>query len=510
MFETAELGRTVSKDVYAEREAALRVDLLALQTQLREEASFPLVVLINGVDGAGKGETVNLLHEWMDPRFVRAKAFGPPTDEELARPAYWRYWRALPPKGHTSIFFGNWYTPTIVGRAIGSMKKGDFLREVQRIRQFEEALVDDGALIVKLWFHLSKKAQAHVYDKLQAKKSTRWRVTPEDLERHKRYDCFRTVSEVVVRETSTGACPWHLIEAADRRYRELTVAETLIKTLRRRFAATTAAAPSTTSLSVSLSTPSSLAKAPQKAPRVPTILDTIDLTTRIKKSTYEKRLGGLQHALHEAVEGLRKRNQAAVLVFEGQDAAGKGGAIRQVTSALDARDYQVIPVAAPTDEERAQHYLWRFWRHLPAQGKVAIYDRSWYGRVLVERVEGFATEPAWRRAYREINEFEEELKDGGIVVVKFWLQIDAEEQMERFKARESTAFKRFKITPDDWRNREKWPAYETAVHEMIEKTSTGVAPWHLIGANDKYSARLQVLDAAVDAINASIKLPPRR
>ncbi len=492
VFETAELGRTVSKAVYAEREEALRVELLALQTRLREDARFPLLILINGVDGAGKGEAVNLLHEWMDPRYLRARAFGPPTDEELARPPYWRYWRALPPKGTTGIFFGNWYTAPIVGRATDAMKKGAFLREIQRIRQFEEALVDDGALIVKLWFHLSKKEQAKVYAELRSSKSTRWRVTADDLKRHQDYDHFRDVSAAVVRETSTGPCPWNVIEASDRRYRELTVAETLITALQAKLS------PATSNKAAAKAT----AKMAAPAASSTTILDTLDLSATVDKDAYEKRLRKLQRQLHDAVADLREQRRAAVFVFEGQDAAGKGGAIRRVTAALDARDYQVIPVAAPTDEERAQHYLWRFWRHLPAHGKVAIYDRSWYGRVLVERVEGFAAEAAWRRAYREINEFEEELRDGGIVVVKFWLQIDAEEQMKRFKARENTAFKRFKITAEDWRNREKWPAYEAAVHEMIEKTSTSISKWNLVAANDKYHARLSVLAAAVEALSA--------
>ena len=355
MFETAELGRTVSKDEYRARESRLRTELLDLQTRLHHDGTFPLLVLINGVDGAGKGETVNLLHEWMDPRFLQAVAFGPPTDEEAARPLFWRYWRALAPRGQTGIYFGNWYTPTVVGRAERHLKKGAFLGALARIRQFEQALVDDGALVVKLWFHLGKAQQAKVYQRLRGSKATRWRVSAQDIERHEKYDRYREISEEVVRETSTSAAPWTVIEAADRRYRELAVGETLVAAL-------------TARLDVS---PVEVKRPGRSPPSITgrNILDTVDLTTTTTRVNYERKLPGLQRTLNNAVAGLAKQGRSVVIVFEGWDAAGKGGAIRRVTGALDARDYRVIPIAAPTDEERAQHYLWRFWRDMPARGQ---------------------------------------------------------------------------------------------------------------------------------------------
>ena len=191
-------------------------------------------------------------------------------------------------------------------------------------------------------------------------------------------------------------------------------------------------------------------------------------------------------------------------MFEGLDAAGKGGAIRRVTQALDARQLPRLPVAAPTDEEKAQPYLWRFWRHLPRTGHVAIFDRSWYGRVLVERVEGFASEDEWLRAYGEINDFEEELADDGIVVVKFWLAISKEEQLRRFEEREQSAFKRFKITDEDWRNREKWDEYDDAVNDMVDRTSTPQAPWTLVEAEDKHWARVKVLKTLCDRLTREL------
>jgi AMP-polyphosphate phosphotransferase len=195
---------------------------------------------------------------------------------------------------------------------------------------------------------------------------------------------------------------------------------------------------------------------------------------------------------------------AVVALFEGNDAAGKGGALRRVTSALDARLYDTIPVGAPSEEERAQPYLWRFWRRLPRLGRFAFFDRSWYGRVLVERVEGLAAAPDWVRAYAEINDFEQALARHGTVLVKYWLAISKDEQLRRFRERERVAFKRFKITPEDWRNRKKWDAYEQAVCDMVERTSTSIAPWMLVEANNKYYARIKVLKVLCEALEDAL------
>ncbi len=479
MFETAELGRTLDKARYERRVPALRTELLALQERARE-ARLPIHILINGVDGAGKGETVNLLHEWMDPRYLSAQAFGPCSDEERSRPAWWRYWRALAPKGRIGIYFGNWYTEPIVGRALRHLSREGFEAQLTRIASVERALVDDGALIIKLWFHLSKKAQKDAYRALLASKRTRWRVTKDDQKNQRRYDRFREVSERAVRETSTGYAPWSIIEAGDERYRNVAVGETIAAALRERLD----------------HPPPARLLAEQRPPPTDgrTILDTVKLSAKVPARRYDKRLERLQGRLHAAFDELKRERRSVIAVFEGWDAAGKGGAVRRVTAALDARDYRVIPIAAPTDEERAQHYLWRFWRHLPGAGRMTVYDRSWYGRVLVERVESFAREDEWQRAYNEINDFEAQLVEHGTVLAKFWLHIDQTEQLRRFKEREHTAFKKFKITEEDYRNRAKAGRYVHAVHDMIERTSTDLAPWHLVAATDKRFARLDVLE----------------
>lgn len=496
MFETAELGRKLAKANYDERVPGLRTELLRAQNELYRDAPFSVVIVIAGVDGAGKGDTVNTLHEWMDARYLETHAFATPSDEERARPPMWRYWRALPPRGRIGIFFGSWYTQPILRRVFGETSTTEFESALSRIEQFESMLVADGTLVLKYWFHLSKKAQKERLRKLSKDAELSWRVGPEDWKHFERYDDFVRVSERALRETSTARAPWHVIEGADERYREVTTAEHILVSLRTK-----------------LDVPPSQARSPELhagnsetgAGDQPTILSTLDLSARVEKDGYDDELLRLQGRLNRLSRKAQKFGASMVCVFEGPDAAGKGGAIRRITRALDARYYRVIPVAAPTDEERARHYLWRFWRHLPQRGRMVIFDRSWYGRVLVERVEGLARPEEWRRAYNEISEFEEHLTESAVGIVKFWLHIDQAEQARRFRERESTSYKEFKITAEDYRNRDKWPGYELAVHEMVERTSSAAAPWTLVAANDKRHARLTVLRTTCDALEACVE-----
>jgi polyphosphate kinase 2 (PPK2 family) len=238
-----------------------------------------------------------------------------------------------------------------------------------------------------------------------------------------------------------------------------------------------------------------------------TVLSALDLSQSMGDREYKVALSKYQGRLAELARDPRFKSRALVLAFEGADAAGKGGAIRRITTALDARQFQVIPVAAPTEEERAQPYLWRFWRQLPRYDHMTIFDRTWYGRVLVERVEGLCTPAEWQRAYSEINDFEHELVESGTIVVKFWLQVSQEEQLKRFQAREQIAFKRFKITEEDWRNREKWNAYQLAICDMVERTSTGEVPWTLVESNDKQFARVKILRTLCERLEAALEAP---
>jgi polyphosphate:AMP phosphotransferase len=495
MFESAELGHAIDKARYRREEPRLRADLLDAQYDVGSLGKFPVLVLVNGVDGAGKGETVNLLNAWMDPRHIRVHAFGAPTEEDRRRPFMWRYWKALPPKGKIGIHFGSWYTYPIVERVAGRMKKGELDQALDEIDAIEQMLASEGALLLKFWFHLSRKAQKKRLRGLEADPATRWRVTPQDWKNFERHDAFRAVSEHVLQRTSSGFAPWYVVEGSDARYRNVTVGRILLDAMRRRVALEKKGGRA----------PPITAAPPSPAPPDgKDVLGSLDLSLELTDAAYERELEREQGRLALLCRRKSFRRRSLVVAFEGSDAAGKGGAIRRVTGALDARLYEVIPIAAPTEEERAQPYLWRFWRHVPAQGRVAIFDRTWYGRVLVERVEGFAREPDWMRAYAEINQFEEELARAGTVVVKLWIAISPEEQLKRFRAREKTRFKRFKITADDWRNRKKWPEYERAVRDMVDRTSTATAPWTLVEANDKRWARVKVLRTICDRLEAAL------
>lgn len=492
MFESAEIGHKIGKAVFRDAVPALRSALLEAQVDLHESRKIPVVVLISGQDGAGKGETINVLYEWMDPRFISTLAFSKPSDEERERPPMWRYWRSLPPKGRIGIFAGSWYSDPIRQRIEGDMSLKEIDARADQINRFEAMLVNEGALVLKFWFHLTKDGQRKRLKALESDPHTAWRVTKWNWDRLKTYDQLQDVAGHLLRMTNTPWAPWVVVEGTDDRYRSLTVGKVLLEALQKKLASTDK---------------QEMPVAPMV--RVDTdgrnVLSELDLKLRLTDQRYESQLAKWQGRLAELARDPRFKGRSLVCAFEGADAAGKGGAIRRIGAALDARQYQVIPVAAPTEEERAQPYLWRFWRHLPRLGHAAIFDRTWYGRVLVERVEGFCAENDWLRAYTEINDFEHELADSGVIVVKFWLQISQEEQLRRFKEREKVAFKRFKITEEDWRNREKWAAYQQAICDMVERTSTGNAPWSVIEANDKNYARVKILRTLCERLEAEFE-----
>ncbi|MGD8514447.1 MAG: polyphosphate:AMP phosphotransferase [Granulosicoccaceae bacterium] len=488
MFEAVELGQVLDKDSFKAQEAEIRASLLQAQRELAEK-NIPMLLIVAGVEGAGKGEVVDRLHKWFDSRNLETHAFWDETDEELERPPAWRFWKRLPPRGEIAIMFGGWYWAPLYAHASKVSSDSDIDEATRRINELEHMLYVDGMLIVKLWFHLSRpffrkrmKRHREIEVHLHRRDKNRDR-TPD-------YNDFLNSAERMIRHTDSGECPWQLIESDDSRFRDVSAARTILARIHQR-----------------LHEQRSVEKRTGLHPLVEsvgdnpvTILDRVDLSLRYSKKEYDKLLADYQKRLHRLTWQAYDAKRSIVVVFEGWDAAGKGGAIRRITSAMDARLYRVISVAAPSDEEHAHHYLWRFWRQVPRAGYMTIYDRSWYGRVLVERVEGLAEPHEWMRSYREINDFEEQLTEHGTLLLKFWLHISNEEQLSRFKAREQTSWKKHKITEEDWRNREKWQAYWQAVNDMVEHTSTSNAPWTLVPANDKYYARIRVLQTICERL----------
>ena len=505
MFRTAELGHKVAKSDYNQQVPALRESLLEAQQDLRR-ARVPVILVFAGVDGAGKGDTVNLLTEWLDPRWIVARAYGPPSDEMAERPEYWRYWRDLPRKGLIGIFLSSWYSRPILDRVYGRTDDAVYDEALERIRAFEGELADDGALIMKFWLHLGKDAQKARFRKLERDPLTRWRVTQTDWDHWHLYDSFVAAAERAIMRTSTAQAPWRIVEGADKRFRSLTIGEAIRDGIRHRLEEIAVRDRVTEEMRAN-GADGGKNDGPADGTTLPkvTVLNTLDLRSTVTKADYAKQLEKYQGRLNALSREARSLGMSTILVFEGWDAAGKGGVIRRITAALDARDYQVIPIAAPTDEEAAYHYLWRFWRHLSRAGRFTLFDRSWYGRVLVERVEGFAAKAEWRRAYAEINDFEEQLVNHGIVLCKFWIHIDKDEQHRRFKEREQIAYKKWKLTDEDWRNRDKWDAYEQAVNDMVERTSTSLAPWTLVEGNNKRFARIKVLATICASLKAGLK-----
>jgi polyphosphate:AMP phosphotransferase len=488
MLKSAELGRALGKQEYEVAVAELRTSLLKVQAEL-EHAKFPVIVLLHGAEGAGKSQTLNTLHEWLDARFLHTEAYEEPNEQERERPEYWRYWMWLPPAGRIALFLGSWYTRPILEHVMADGRDRALAESLGRINAFERALADDGTLFIKLWFHVSKKQQKRRLKAEANAQSTRYLVTKRDWRHHDHYDEFVAVTERVLRDTSAGYAPWTVIESGDDRYRNVTTGQTILERIQHHLAKRR------------------VSDTPQAQPEIAdplTLLDRLDLSLKLDKSTYEKRMAELQGELGALARRLKKKRRGAIFLFEGSDAAGKGGAIRRLVWSLDARQYRIIPIAAPSDEERSHHYLWRFFRHLPPRGRITIYDRSWYGRVLVERVEGFASEEAWMRAYKEINDFEQELTRDGIILLKFWLQISPEEQLRRFQDREREPWKQHKISSEDYRNRQKSHQYEAAASEMISRNSTEYAPFTLVEAEDKHFARVKVLETVCERLRAEL------
>ncbi len=467
-----------------------REKLAAFQTQIKA-AKLPVMVIFEGWGAAGKGSVIGRVIRNIDPRFFAVKTMGQPTAEEMRYPFLYRYMKEIPEAGKFAFFDSFWLEEIISQWYLGEINDEDYVRRVRSINTAERSLTNNGYLVMKFFFHISKKEQKRRLRALYADKNTRWRVSEKDLDENTYYNEFLEMVDQYLDDTNRSAAPWYIIDARDKKWAELQVLRFLNQGIDTALKNHALAAPILQNVFPLNRTP---------------LLSEIDLEDKtLTDEEYKKELNSLQKKLSELHYKLYRKKIPVIIAYEGWDAAGKGGNIKRITAALDPRGYQVLPIASPEPHEKARHFLWRFWTRLPKDGHIAIFDRTWYGRVMVERLEGFCSENDWQRAYNEINEFEKELADWGAVVIKFWVQIDNKTQLERFTDRQNTPEKQWKITDEDWRNREKWDQYEDAVNEMLQKTNTTFAPWYILESNDKKYARVKALRIVVDALKKACK-----
>ena len=495
MLDMFDLDKRISKEEYAKVFPVLESRLGELQRAVRK-AGVAVIVVFEGWDAAGKGTIINRLAQTLDPRGFKLRKTLEPTPEEAARPWMWRFWNALPPAGDFAIFDRSWYLHVLEENIEKETPQENLQGAYEDILQFERQLTSDGVVIVKFWLHIGKGEQKDRFERLEKDPATAWRVGKKEWKQHRHYDQWLEAIEHAMARTSTAQAPWTVVEATHEKYVRVKVFETILAAVQAELDRRASAPPPQRQ---------PMPEPPDPAPGTTSILDRVDLSLSLTREEYDTELKQLQKRLFDLEYRLYAARVPVVVMYEGWDAAGKGGNIRRLTRGLDPRGYEVIPIPAPTPDELARQYLWRFWRRLPKAGHIAIFDRSWYGRVLVERIEGFCTEAEWKRAYHEINEFESQLTDFGTVLVKFWLQIDQEEQLRRFQQRQQIPDKQWKITDEDWRNRAKWKQYQRALIDMFEQTSTVQAPWTILEANCKLYARIKALRTVADALEAAIK-----
>ena len=494
MLEKIDLSKKVDKKTYRRVMDEAEEKLGLLQRECKD-AGIPVILVFEGMGAAGKGVQINRLIQALDPRGFDVYACDRPTEDEQMRPFLWRYWTKTPAKGRIAVFDRSWYRSVQVDRFDGLTREDKLGDAYQDILSFEKQLCDDGTVIMKFFLYIDKDEQKKRFKKLEGSKETSWRVTEEDWNRNKDFDRYLKMNEEMLEKTDTDYAPWVIIEAVDKDYAALKIVSTVMDRLE---------------FELEHRRPEDEKTAQRQESKTRErfkngVLSGIDLSKSLTEEEYKTRLKKLQKRLAELHSELYRLRIPVVIGFEGWDAGGKGGAIKRLTSNLDPRGYRVNPTAAPNDIEKVHHYLWRFWNSVPKAGHIAIFDRTWYGRVMVERIEGFCSEAEWRRAYQEINEMESHMANAGAVVLKFWLHIDKDEQERRFRERQANPAKQWKITDEDWRNREKWDQYEEAVNEMLIRTSTTYAPWIVVEGNDKRYARVKVLQTVVDALEKKVK-----
>lgn len=502
MLEKLDLTKKLGKAEYKEKMELLEARLGKLQRECRE-LQIPVMIAFEGYGASGKGVQIGKLIQALDPRGFEVHAVKKETEEERFHPFLWRFWTKMPAKGRIAIYDSSWYRKVLSDRFEGKTEEKEVPAVFRSICSFEEQLTDDGIAVIKIFLAIDKKEQKKRFEKLMSSKETAWRVSKGDLKRNKEFDRYQAMNEEMLAGTDTDYAPWNIVEAVDRRFATVKIYTIVVNMLEQKIKevkekASAEEADRTDAVgNISVETKDKVL--------CESVLAKADLNLSYTKEEYKVKIKKLQKKMEKLHGELYRRRIPMVLGFEGWDAGGKGGAIKRLTEHMDPRGYVVHPTASPNDIERAHHYLWRFWNDMPKAGHVTIFDRTWYGRVMVERIEGFCTRQEWQRAYKEINAMERDLTDAGAIVLKFWLQIDKDEQERRFRARQQNPEKQWKITEEDWRNREKWDQYEEAVNEMLIRTSTPNAPWIVVEGNCKYYARVKVLETVVNAIESRLE-----
>lgn len=493
MLDQIDLSQSLTKHEYKKTVEELSMKLSLLQRELKD-AKIPVGIVMEGWSASGKGTLINEIIHPLDPRGFRVFSLEEETEEERRHSFFWSFWNTIPPKGRIHLFNNCWYSRVLEKKR--KVEEVNLQVLYDEINSFESQLTKDGCVLIKFFLHISKEEQKERFDKLESSEDTRWRVEKKDWKENKNYEERNASFDRMLVETDTPDAPWNIIEATDKRYATAKILSILVKDMEKALQKTKAKQQAKTKESQVIQ---------ENSPFQTKVLQGVDLSKDMKKEEYKTKVEELQKKLATLHNRMYREKVPVIIALEGWDAAGKGGTIKRITEKIDPRGYEVVSISSPNDLERQYHYLWRFWSKFPKTGHLTIFDRTWYGRVLVERVEGFATKEEWTRAYTEINQMEESLCKDGYVVLKFWLHIDKDEQQKRFEERQNTPEKQWKITEEDWRNRAKWDDYELAIDEMLVKTSTNYAPWHVVEANSKYYARIKILKTIVDVLEKRMK-----
>jgi len=510
MLENIDLSLAVENDEYKESMKILEIKLGELQRKAWE-LKIPIIFVFEGWHASGMGEDINRFILPLDPRGYDFHTMTLPCYEDFLKPFLLHFWAHTPVKGKIAIFDRSWYSMAIMkhfGKEKSEEKLGKCLEE---INWFESQLSDDSCLILKFFLHISEKEQKNrfkdikkkgiplildEYEKKNGKENGK--ENRKELDFIHEYNEYLPIIEKVLEKTDMPYASWTIVEANDRNFATLKIIMTATQAIETRIEQVTRIPGQQTIKYLDIG----ISKLPELNGSA---LEKTDLSKTISSDEYEKSKKLYQQKLETLQYELFRKKRSLIIIFEGWDAAGKGGDIHRLVEELNPRIYRVVPVGSPNDIEKAHHHLWRFCEGIPEVGHITIFDRSWYGRVLVERVEELCSEEEWKRAYREINEFENILKGTGAIILKFWLNIDKDTQLERFKSRQNDPQKSWKITAEDWRNRSKWDLYKAAADEMLQKTSTTNASWVIVESNDKLYSRIKVLKVISETLERELE-----